>query len=101
MNRELKPSSSAFIAKRRIWSPCLASWPGSRYEGTKTPTFMRSLLGGRGFQLVRSLARSPALEEVAACDQRVNLGVGNGAGEHPEAAVRVNVCDALRAAKDL
>src|SRR5207245_6302311 len=48
-----------------------------------------------------SLACRPALEQVAAGDERVNLGVCDRPGEHPEAAVRVNVGDAFGAAQDV
>src|ERR1051325_6723959 len=63
MNSDSKPSSSAWVAKRRIWSPWRCSEPGSRYDGRKTPSFKAKRLYG-GFPMPESVRLPRAGGEV-------------------------------------
>src|SRR5215831_12448338 len=54
MKSDSKPSSSAWVANRLIWSPCARSEPGSRYDGRKTPSFKAKRLYG-GFPMPESV----------------------------------------------
>src|ERR1700758_4805021 len=63
MNSDSKPSSSAWAANLRIWSPCCRSLPGSRYDGRKTPSFKAQRLYG-GLRMAESVRLPRADGEV-------------------------------------